>query len=184
MSDLSPGASPALRRIAKRKSSANGKPDSLQDLLHALQAMRGGAAGESFPIEGRYVTWEQQYRSVLRMKTVGDRVKKLSDHDVHTQGVRLASLKGPGSKLLNKALDAKHDMAIRQFAKAEGRREMEDAPGVRLALEPHPAAHQFDGERAGGVVRRNHRVHSAGPAAEPAFGRGRQKQRGTGHHQE
>jgi serine/threonine protein kinase len=42
------------------------------------QAMRGSAAGESFPIEGRYVTWEQQYRSVLRMKTVGDRVGELA----------------------------------------------------------------------------------------------------------
>jgi hypothetical protein len=43
-----------------------------------VQAMRGGAAGESFPIEGRYVTWEQQYRSVLRMKTIGDRVGELA----------------------------------------------------------------------------------------------------------
>jgi len=59
-----------------------------------------------------------ELRKILT-KTAGDRVKKLSDHDVHTQGVRLASLKGAGTKLLNKALDAKHDMAIRQFAKAE-----------------------------------------------------------------
>ena len=43
-----------------------------------VQAMRGSAAGETFPIEGRYVTWEQQYRSVLRMKTVGDRVGELA----------------------------------------------------------------------------------------------------------
>lgn len=51
-------------------------------------------------------------------KAVGDRVQKLSDHDVHTHGVRLAALKGPASKLLNKALDTKHHMAIRQFAAA------------------------------------------------------------------
>ena len=42
MSDLSPGAPSSLRRVAKRKSVANGKPDSLEDLLHALQAMRAG----------------------------------------------------------------------------------------------------------------------------------------------
>jgi len=43
-----------------------------------VQATRGGSAAETFPIEGRYVTWEQQYRSVLRMKTTGDRVGELA----------------------------------------------------------------------------------------------------------
>ena len=43
-----------------------------------VQAMRGSSSAESFPIEGRYVTWEQQYRSVLRMKTMGDRVGELA----------------------------------------------------------------------------------------------------------
>jgi Protein kinase domain len=43
-----------------------------------VQALRGGTSTESFPIEGRYVTWEQQYRSVLRMKTLGDRVGELA----------------------------------------------------------------------------------------------------------
>ena len=43
------------------------------------QAMRGGGeAADAFPISGRYVTWEQQYRSVLRMKTMGDRVGELA----------------------------------------------------------------------------------------------------------
>ncbi len=43
-----------------------------------VQATRGGAMADTFPIEGRYVTWEQQYRSVLRMKTTGDRVGELA----------------------------------------------------------------------------------------------------------
>lgn len=43
-----------------------------------VQAMRGSSAAETFPIEGRYVTWEQQYRSVLSMKTTGDRVGELA----------------------------------------------------------------------------------------------------------
>jgi serine/threonine protein kinase len=42
-----------------------------------VQATRGTSA-ETFPIEGRYVTWEQQYRTVLRMKTTGDRVGELA----------------------------------------------------------------------------------------------------------
>jgi len=42
MSDLSPGASSPVRRVPKVKAEANGTPDPLQDLLHALQAMRAG----------------------------------------------------------------------------------------------------------------------------------------------
>ena len=58
MSDLDPGAPPNLRRIAKRKSEANEKPDSLTDLLHALQAMRAGdfsvrMTGDHLGIEGK-----------------------------------------------------------------------------------------------------------------------------------
>src|SRR5213595_1955097 len=57
MSDLSPGASP-LRRTAKQKTTANGKPDSLEDLLHALQAMRAGdfsvrMTGDHLGIDGK-----------------------------------------------------------------------------------------------------------------------------------
>src|SRR5213595_2307434 len=57
MSDLSPGAS-NVRRIAKRRAAANGKPDSMQDLLHALQAMRAGdfsvrMTGDHLGIEGK-----------------------------------------------------------------------------------------------------------------------------------
>src|SRR6059036_1848409 len=58
MSDLSPGASSPLRRIAKGKTAENGKPDSLEDLLHALQAMRSGdfsvrMTGDHLGIEGK-----------------------------------------------------------------------------------------------------------------------------------
>ena len=56
MSDLSP-ASPT-RRLPKSKSPANGNPDPLQDLLHALQAMRAGdfsvrMTGDHLGIEGK-----------------------------------------------------------------------------------------------------------------------------------
>jgi HAMP domain-containing protein/CheY-like chemotaxis protein/signal transduction histidine kinase len=58
MSDLDPGASSAVRGASKRKPEANGKPDPLQDLLHALQAMRAGdfsvrMTGDHLGIEGK-----------------------------------------------------------------------------------------------------------------------------------
>src|SRR5258705_4622555 len=58
MSDIDPAPKPTLGRLAKRKSAPNGTPDSLQDLLHALQAMRGGdfsvrMTGDHLGIEGK-----------------------------------------------------------------------------------------------------------------------------------
>src|SRR6476660_6587283 len=58
MSDLSPGASSPVRRIAKGKTAENGKPDPLEDMLHALQAMRAGdfsvrMTGDHLGIEGK-----------------------------------------------------------------------------------------------------------------------------------
>ncbi len=57
MSDLSPGPS-QVRRAAKRKPVPNGKSDPMQDLLHALQAMRAGdfsvrMTGDHLGIEGK-----------------------------------------------------------------------------------------------------------------------------------
>src|SRR6266545_1712432 len=59
MSDLSPGASPSVRRVTKSQPpAANGSSDPLQDLLHALQAMRAGdfsvrMTGDHLGIEGK-----------------------------------------------------------------------------------------------------------------------------------
>src|SRR5688572_23526542 len=59
MSDFSPGASPSVRRVAKPKpATTNGTLDPMQDLLHALQAMRVGdfsvrMAGDQLGIEGK-----------------------------------------------------------------------------------------------------------------------------------
>ena len=58
MSDLSPGSSSPVRRDSKRKPPANGKPDPMQDLLHALQAMKSGdfsvrMTGDHLGIEGK-----------------------------------------------------------------------------------------------------------------------------------
>ncbi|ANW01392.1 hybrid sensor histidine kinase/response regulator [Bradyrhizobium icense] len=59
MSDLSPGASSSARRVAKPKPpTTNGTSDPMQDLLHALQAMRAGdfsvrMTGDHLGIEGK-----------------------------------------------------------------------------------------------------------------------------------
>ncbi len=58
MSDLVTGTPSSLRRGSKGKPVANGKPDSLEDLLHALQAMRSGdfsvrMTGDHLGIEGK-----------------------------------------------------------------------------------------------------------------------------------
>src|ERR1700751_3408078 len=58
MSDLDSGPSSSTRRTTKRKPRANGHPDPMQDLLHALQAMRGGdfsvrMTGDHIGIEGK-----------------------------------------------------------------------------------------------------------------------------------
>jgi Uncharacterized protein conserved in bacteria (DUF2325) len=42
-----------------------------------------------------------------------------SDHDLHGQGVRLAARRESGAKLLQKALDRRHRLAINQFARAK-----------------------------------------------------------------
>ncbi|WP_426527324.1 HAMP domain-containing protein [Bradyrhizobium sp. McL0615] len=59
MSDLSPGASPSARRVTKpTPPTTNGASDPMQDLLHALQAMRAGdfsvrMTGDHIGIEGK-----------------------------------------------------------------------------------------------------------------------------------
>src|SRR5437879_1500321 len=59
MSELSPEASPSVRRVAKpQPAGTNGTSHSLQDLLHALQAMRAGdfsvrMTGDHLGIEGK-----------------------------------------------------------------------------------------------------------------------------------
>ena len=58
MSDLVPDAPSTARRVGKNKPAPNGKSDPLQDLLHALQAMRSGdfsvrMTGDHLGIEGK-----------------------------------------------------------------------------------------------------------------------------------
>ena len=73
-----------------------------------------------------------------------------SDHDLHKRGVVAASRREEGGKLLNKALDKRHEGAIRRIAKAETTTQLRalwkqaldqgEIAGPYWALLTHPAA--------------------------------------------
>src|SRR5258708_5706855 len=73
-----------------------------------------------------------------------------SDHDLHKQGVTLAGQAQGGGKFIQKALDRRHEAAIKQFAKAPDEDALRllwddavrrgDIPGAYWAVLSHPAA--------------------------------------------
>jgi hypothetical protein len=73
-----------------------------------------------------------------------------SDHDLHKQGVTIAGLAQGGGKFIQKALDHRHEAAIRQFAKAKDEATLGqlwddavrrgDIPGAYWAVLSHPVA--------------------------------------------
>jgi hypothetical protein len=68
-------------------------------------------------IIGTCLTASELRRFFIRF---GDRdARAATDHDLHKLGVVAASRREDGGKLLNKALDKRHEGAIRRFAKAE-----------------------------------------------------------------
>lgn len=87
-------------------------------------------------------------RVLVHLKVTG--AETSDDHDLHVMGVMLAGRREAGAKLLQKALDTRHAVAIKQFAKAkdeETLRRMWDAsvqsgdiPGAYWALISHPIA--------------------------------------------
>jgi Uncharacterized protein conserved in bacteria (DUF2325) len=72
------------------------------------------------------------------------------DHDLHKQGVVLAGRQHGGAKLIQKALDHRHEAAIKQFARAKDEAALlqmwdeavkrGDIPGAYWAVLSHPAA--------------------------------------------
>jgi len=82
-------------------------------------------------------------------KTKGSELKELSDHEIHGEGVRMAGRHDGAGKLLNKALDKRHQAVLNRFAKAETLRDVEalwdeakragDIPGAYWAVLSHPA---------------------------------------------
>src|SRR5215467_4086107 len=72
------------------------------------------------------------------------------DHDLHKQGVTLAGKPQSGGKFIQKALDHRHETAIKQFARAKDEGALRqlwdealkrgDIPGAYWAMLSHPAA--------------------------------------------
>jgi hypothetical protein len=77
-------------------------------------------------------------------------VGSADDHDLHRQGVALAGKMQGGGKFIQKALDHRHETAIRQFAKAKDEETLSrlwdeavkrgDIPGAYWAVLSHPLA--------------------------------------------
>ena len=88
--------------------------------------------------------------------------KTASDHALHSYGVNGAAKHDLIGKLLNKALDARHEAAIRRFSKALSREQVRDLwleafeqggiPGGYWALLTHPATDRPLVEEAFGQV--------------------------------
>jgi hypothetical protein len=84
------------------------------------------------------------------------------DHDLHKQGVTLAARPQGGAKLILKALDRRHEGAIKQFAKAKDEAALGvlwddavkrgDIPGAYWAVLSHPIATDAIMRRAFGDV--------------------------------
>src|ERR1700710_1900788 len=91
MSDLDPAAPPRPRRASKDKPYKNGNPDSSQDLLHALQAMRSGdfsvrMTGNHLGIEGKIAdTFNEIVAANQRMAQQLERVGQTVGKEGKTQ---------------------------------------------------------------------------------------------------
>ena len=56
-------------------------------------------------------------RLLTRLKIAG--IERADEHELHMLGVSLADRPDQGAKLLQKALDRRHDVTINRFAKAK-----------------------------------------------------------------
>src|SRR5262249_3144007 len=90
-----------------------------------------------------------ELRQIL-VKAGVDGAASASEHDLHGQGVLLAGRRDAAAKLLQKALDRRHKLAISQFAKARTADDVRrlwneavrggDSPGAYWAVMTHPAS--------------------------------------------
>lgn len=111
-------------------------------------------------IVGTCLSTGELRRLLIRLKIAG--VPTASDHDVHMLGVMLADRPKAGARELQKALDRRHQAAVRRFAKAktsdalsalwEDALQSGDIPGAYWALLSHPAATDTMVKRAFGDV--------------------------------
>ena len=96
------------------------------------------------------------------LKKIGIVAPESTDHDLHAAAVGLAGKHDQPAKLLNKALDERHRLAINQFSRAKTEEELEslwreavrrgEIPGAYWATLTHPAATQAHVREAFGEV--------------------------------
>ena len=109
------------------------------------------------------------------VKIAGENVRDLSNHEIHTLGVRYAATAGPPSKLLNKILDEKHATTIKRLQKASCEEDLRTAwsqalkdgaiEGAYWAICTHPlASEDLFGSAFGDVHMLSHLVGSANRA--------------------
>src|SRR5256884_9295429 len=109
MSDLDPGATtPSLRPIPMRKPNGDPAPDSRQDLLHALQAMRSGdfsvrMSGDQLGIDGKIAdTFNEIIAANQRMAQQLERVGQVVGREGKTrQRVRFGLASGSWAAMEN-----------------------------------------------------------------------------------
>jgi hypothetical protein len=133
----------------------------------AMKARDGQSAGEFAPPASRKRTaiWEMHHSvhcSIIGTCLSSAEIRRLlvklcvpgadaaDDHDLHKQGVALASKMHGGGKFIQKALDHRHGTAIKQFAKAKDEGTLTqlwddavkrgDIPGAYWAVLSHPLA--------------------------------------------
>ena len=140
---------------------ANGRPPSLPSAVRKTDGIE--FAPLSVPRRQRSKLWELndsvhcsiigtclttgELRRVMG-KAMGADVSHISDHDLHARAVGLCSRHNTSSKLLHKALDARHEAVIKRFARLQGEaaamqawaeaRRAGDIPGAYWAVLTHP----------------------------------------------
>jgi len=151
-------------------------PDRLASLLHE-SSLQSAAWASPAPKRQRARLWELsesvhcsiigtclttgELRRVMGKAMSAD-VSHLSDHDLHARAVGLCNQHNASSKLLQKALDHRHETVIKRFARLEGEaaamqgwaeaRRAGDIPGAYWAVLTHPDVGHAGMRRAFGDV--------------------------------
>ena len=143
---------PPLGRLAEAPAASAISDDELAAML-AAPAKRRSRIWELSPslhcsIIGTCLTTRELRQIVGRM--TGRDVGALDEHEIHGEGVRLASRHDDGGKLLQKALDKRHHAALGRFAAAKSAEAVAglwdeakragEIPGAYWAALSHPAA--------------------------------------------
>jgi hypothetical protein len=149
---------------------STGRPSGAPAFVHGsipMKARLPGAASEFVPpaAKRRTAIWDMHpsvHCSIIGTCLSSAELRRLmvklgvhgaesaGDHDLHKQGVTIAARAQGGGKLIQKALDHRHEAAIKQFAKAADEAALRelwaaavrrgDIPGAYWAVLSHPAA--------------------------------------------